>query len=94
VSICVLDSDCQWQRLLVEQRLAVGRLAVGGYGGDVGLELNGVLAVVGRPDRRRHVPDALVASGTKAGAIKDRARIPSQPVARQRYLGVSQRLAV
>ena len=89
MSSCVLDSGCQWQRLLVEQRLAVG-----GYGGDVGLELSGVLAVVGRPDRRRHVPDALVASGTKAGAIKDRARIPSQPVARQRYLGVSQRLAV
>ena len=52
------------------------------------------LEVVARPDMRRHVHDALVASGMKAGDIKDRALIPLRPVARQIYPGAGQRLPV
>jgi hypothetical protein len=45
-----------------------------------------------RPDMRRCVHDALIASGMKAGDIKDRALIPSLLVARQIYRGLGQRL--
>jgi hypothetical protein len=47
-----------------------------------------------RPDMRRCVHDALIASGMKAGDIKDRALIPSLEIARQVHLRSDRRLLV
>ncbi|WP_288130283.1 GH3 auxin-responsive promoter family protein [Accumulibacter sp.] len=47
-----------------------------------------------RPDMRRCVHDALIASGRKAGDIKDRALIPSLEIARQVHLRSDRRLLI